>query len=104
VNNKKVYLNVIPLHPQKNIVKIKKRMMTMNIIDQVQKESNNQGGDKDGGDKDSRNSRPTPPHPRVCHTVQRDHRVDNILRDIKKGVTTRSHIVIFLALLVCLLF
>jgi hypothetical protein len=31
-----------------------------------------------------------PPHPRVHQTVQRDHLVDNILGDIKKGVTTRS--------------
>jgi hypothetical protein len=26
----------------------------------------------------------------VCHNVQRDHPVNNILGDIKKGVTTRS--------------
>jgi hypothetical protein len=26
----------------------------------------------------------------VCHNVQRDHRIDNILGDIKKGVTIRS--------------
>jgi hypothetical protein len=31
----------------------------------------------------------------VCHNVQRDHPVDNILSDIKNRVTTRSHIVNF---------
>jgi hypothetical protein len=58
--------------------------------DQVQVESHDQGGDKDDGDKDESNSRPTPPHPRLRHTVQRDRPMNNILRDIKKGVTTRS--------------
>jgi hypothetical protein len=31
----------------------------------------------------------------VCHNVQRDHPVDNLLGDIKKGVTTRSHVANF---------
>jgi hypothetical protein len=31
----------------------------------------------------------------VCQTVQRDHPVDNILGDIKKGVTTRSRVTTF---------
>jgi hypothetical protein len=31
----------------------------------------------------------------VCHNIQRDHPVDNILGDIKKGVTTRSRVTIF---------
>jgi hypothetical protein len=31
----------------------------------------------------------------VCHTIQRDHSADNILEDIKKGVTTRSLIANF---------
>jgi hypothetical protein len=53
--------------------------------DQVQEESNDQGGDEDDGDRGE-----APPHPSVCHNVQRDHPVDNILGDIKKGVTTRS--------------
>jgi hypothetical protein len=33
--------------------------------------------------------------PRVHQTVQRDHSVDNILGDIKNGVTTRSHVANF---------
>jgi hypothetical protein len=31
----------------------------------------------------------------VCHNVHRDHPVDNILGDIEKGVTTRSHVANF---------
>jgi hypothetical protein len=58
--------------------------------DQVQEKSNDQGGDENDGDKGE-----TSPHPRVCQNVQRDHPVDNILGDIEKGVTTRSHITIF---------
>uniref|UniRef100_I1QRU7 Retrovirus-related Pol polyprotein from transposon TNT 1-94-like beta-barrel domain-containing protein n=1 Tax=Oryza glaberrima TaxID=4538 RepID=I1QRU7_ORYGL len=34
-------------------------------------------------------------HPRIHHTVQRDHPVDNILGDIRKGVTTRSRVASF---------
>lgn len=34
-------------------------------------------------------------HPRIHHTVQRDHLVDNILGDIRKGVTTRSRVASF---------
>jgi hypothetical protein len=63
--------------------------------DQVQEESIDQGRDEDDGDKDGSNSRPTPPHPGVHRTAQRDHLMDNILRDIKKGVTTRSRIANF---------
>jgi hypothetical protein len=31
----------------------------------------------------------------VCHNVEKDHSVDNILADIKKGVTTRSRVINF---------
>nr|ABA97697.1 retrotransposon protein, putative, unclassified [Oryza sativa Japonica Group] len=34
-------------------------------------------------------------HPRIHHTVQRDHPVDNILGDKRKGVTTRSRVASF---------
>jgi hypothetical protein len=34
-------------------------------------------------------------HPRIHHTVQRDHPADNILGDIRKGVTTRSRVASF---------
>jgi hypothetical protein len=63
--------------------------------DQVhdQEERIDQGGDEDDGDHEG--SRTRPPYPRVCQTIQRDHPVDNILSDIKKGVTTRSHVVTF---------
>jgi hypothetical protein len=60
--------------------------------DQVQEESNDQEGDEDDGDKKERNSREKPPHPMVCHNVQRDHPMNNILGDIEKGVTTRSRV------------
>jgi hypothetical protein len=58
--------------------------------DQDQEESNDQGGDEDDGDKGE-----APPHLRVCHNVQREHPIDNILGDIKKGVTIRSRVVNF---------
>jgi hypothetical protein len=57
--------------------------------DQVQEGSNDQEGDEDNGDKEESNSRARPPHPRVCHNIQRDHLVNNILSDIEKEVTTR---------------
>jgi hypothetical protein len=53
--------------------------------DQVQEESNHQGGDEDDGDNGESNSRARPPHPRVHHNTQRDHPVNNILGDIEKG-------------------
>jgi hypothetical protein len=40
-------------------------------------------------------SRIRPPHLRVHQTIQRDHLVDNIFGDIKKGVTTRSRVANF---------
>jgi hypothetical protein len=61
--------------------------------DHDQEESNDQGVDKDGGDHER--SRQKWPHPRVCQTIQRDHHMDNILGDIKKGLTTRSHVANF---------
>jgi hypothetical protein len=58
-----------------------------------QEESIDQGGDEDDGDHQE--SRSKPPHPRVHQTIQRDHPMDNILGDIKKGVTTRSRVANF---------
>jgi hypothetical protein len=58
---------------------------------------NDQGGveqDEDEDDQEESRSSP-PPHPRVRQTVQRDHPVNNILGDIKKGVTTRSRVANF---------
>jgi hypothetical protein len=63
--------------------------------DQVQEERNDQVGDEDDGDKEESNSRANLPHPRVCHNVQRDHLVNNILGDIEKWVTTRSNVAKF---------
>jgi hypothetical protein len=37
----------------------------------------------------------TLPHSRVCHNVQKDRPVNNILGDIKKGVTIRSRVINF---------
>jgi hypothetical protein len=31
----------------------------------------------------------------VCHDIQRDHPINNVLGDIKKGVTTRSRVTNF---------
>jgi hypothetical protein len=58
--------------------------------DQGQEESNDQGRDEDAGDKEE-----APPHPRVRQNIQRNHPVNNILGDIKKGVITRSCVVNF---------
>jgi hypothetical protein len=63
---------------------------------QDQDEGNDQGGveeDEDGDDQDE--LRTTPIHPRVRHTIQCDHPIDNILGDIKKGVNTSSRVAIF---------
>jgi hypothetical protein len=35
------------------------------------------------------------PHPRVLQSVQRDHRIDNILGSIRRGVTTHSRLANF---------
>jgi hypothetical protein len=58
--------------------------------DQGQEESNDQGGDEDDGDNGE-----APPHSRVRQNVKRDHPIDNILCDIKKGVTIRSRVANF---------
>jgi hypothetical protein len=58
-----------------------------------QEESIDQWGDEDDGDHQGSGIKPL--HPRVHQTVQRDHPMDNILGDIKKGVTTRSRVVNF---------
>jgi hypothetical protein len=58
--------------------------------DRCQEETNDQGGDEDDEDKGE-----APQHPRVSQNVQRDHPIDNILGDIKKGIITRSHVAIF---------
>jgi hypothetical protein len=56
-------------------------------------ESIDQWGDEDDGDRQG--SWTKPPHLRVHQTVQRDHPVDNILGDIKNGVTIRSRVANF---------
>jgi hypothetical protein len=58
-----------------------------------QEESIDQGADED--DRDHEGSITRPSHLRVHQTIQRDHPVDNILGDIKKGVTTGSRVAIF---------
>jgi hypothetical protein len=58
---------------------------------------NGQGGveqDEDRDNQEESRSSP-PPHPRVRQTVQCYHPVNNILGDIKKGITTRSRIETF---------
>jgi hypothetical protein len=53
--------------------------------DQVhdQEESIDQGGNEDDGDHEGSTTRP--PYPRVHQTIQRDHPMDNILGEIKRG-------------------
>jgi hypothetical protein len=87
VINHKVIPQMTPLHPNKGLIKIKMKIK-MSII--VKSESNDQGGDEDDGDNEE-----APPHTRVHNNVQRDHPMNNILGDIEKGVTTRSHVANF---------
>jgi hypothetical protein len=58
-----------------------------------QEESIDQGGDVDDGDHHG--SRTKPPYPRVHQIVRRDHPMNNILGDIKNGVTSRSRVANF---------
>jgi hypothetical protein len=46
-------------------------------------------------DEEQIQRQPSVPHPRVHHTIQREHPVDNIIGSIKRGVTTRSRLAIF---------
>jgi hypothetical protein len=67
---------MIPLHPHKSVIKIKKwtkekMKIKMNIMIKFKRRAMIKGGDKDDGDKDGRNSIPTPPHPRVHHHPKR---------------------------------
>jgi hypothetical protein len=65
--------------------------------DQDQGVGNDQGGveqDEDVDDQEKSRSSP-PPHPRVRQTIQHDNPVNNILGDIKKGVTTRCRVANF---------
>jgi hypothetical protein len=65
----------------------------MKINFMIKRKSLIKGGDEN--DEDHKGSRTRPPHLRVYQTVQRDHLVNNILDDIKKGVTIRSHVASF---------
>jgi hypothetical protein len=62
-----------------------------------QEEDIDQGGDEDDLDKedDQEIQDQRPPHPRVHQANQRDHPVNSILGDIRKGVTTRSRVAHF---------
>jgi hypothetical protein len=55
---------------------------------------NDQRGVEQDEEKDDQHKSRSSPlhHPRVRQTVQRDHQVNNILRAIEKGVTTRSRV------------
>jgi hypothetical protein len=63
-------------------------------VEPPQEESNDQGGDAHDQDEEDEQV-PRPPHPRVHQAIQRDHPVNTILGDIKKGVTTRSRVAYF---------
>jgi hypothetical protein len=70
-----------------------KRMNKMKRKLMIKRKALIKGGDEDDGDHQG--SRTKPPQLRVHQTIQRDHPVDNILGDIKKGVTTRSGVINF---------
>jgi hypothetical protein len=59
-----------------------------------QDDDNNQGGDAIDQDKEDEKVARLP-HPRVHQAIQRDHPVNTILGDIRKGVTTRSRVAHF---------
>jgi hypothetical protein len=59
-----------------------------------QEDDNDQGGDANDQDKENEQV-PRPPHLRVHQASQRDHPVNTILGDIRKGVTTRSRVAHF---------
>lgn len=63
-------------------------------VEPPQEESNDQGGDAHYQDEEDEQV-PKPPHPRVHQAIQRDHPVNTILGDIRKGVTTRSRVAHF---------
>jgi hypothetical protein len=69
---------MILLHLHKVLIKI--IMKKMNTMINTKWRAMIKGGDENGGDKGE-----APPHPRVCHNVQKDHPIDNILGDIEKG-------------------
>jgi hypothetical protein len=62
-----------------------------------QEEDYDQGGDDHDKDKDDEQEiqGQRSPHPRVHQAIQRDHPVNSILSDIRKGVTTRSRVAHF---------
>jgi hypothetical protein len=66
-------------------------------VGQDQDMGNGQGGveqyEHEDEQEESRSA--PPPHPRVRQIIQRDHPVNNILGDIKKGVSTRSRLTNF---------
>jgi hypothetical protein len=94
VSNHTVNPQVILPHMYNNLIKIMK-INKMNMKIKMKTMIKFKRREMIKGDEDESNSRPTPPHPRVHHTVQRDHPVNNILGDIKKGITTRSRVASF---------
>jgi hypothetical protein len=73
---------MILLHPHTTMSKIK-RMNKIKIKLMIKRKSLIKGGDKDDGDHQGLRLKLS--HPRVHQTVQRDHPMNNILGDIKKG-------------------
>ena len=65
--------------------------------DQVQVGQDQGGGysNQANDDDDPIQAQSSVPHPRVHQSIQRDHPVDNILRSIQRGVTTRSRLANF---------
>jgi hypothetical protein len=70
-----------PLHMHKDLIKMNIKIK-MNTKIKSKRRAMIRGR---WGDENDRDKGEGPPHPRVHHNVQRDHPVDNILGDIKKG-------------------
>jgi hypothetical protein len=67
-----------PLHPHKYLIKINMKIK-MNTKIKFKRRDDQRGDDVDGDKGEG------PPHPKVYQFVERDHPVDNMLYDIKKG-------------------
>jgi hypothetical protein len=91
INHLQLKLLLLP----KQMIKIKK-MNKIKMMVKIMIWAMIKGVEKDEDEYEQEESKSSPPpHPRVRQIIQCDHSINNILGDIKKGVTTQSHIANF---------